>query len=77
MLPIVFQRPFQSKKSDTPLDSLIKEMSSLTLENLQVTTSKEQLFAAQQTTTTKEDEQVGIDKHSLSNHNIEKKDRTG
>ena len=73
MLPIVFQRPFLSKKSGTPLDTLIKEMSLLTLENLKVTTSKEQLFDAHQTTTKEEEE--GIDKNLLSNHNIEKKDR--
>ena len=45
-----FKDPF-NQKSGTPLDNLIKEMSLLTLENLKVTTSKEQLFAAHQTTT--------------------------
>jgi len=62
-------------KGGTPLDTLIKEMSLLTLENLKVTTSKEQLFDAQQTTTKQNEEQEGIDKNSLSNHNIEKKGR--
>ena len=37
-----------------------------------MTTSKEQLFDAHQTTTKEEE---GIEKKSLSNHNIEKKDR--
>ena len=47
-------------------------MSLLTLENLKVTTSKEQLFDVHQTTTKEEE---GIDKNLLSNHNIEKEDR--
>ena len=59
-------------KGGTPLDTLIKEMSLLTLENLKVTTSKEQLFDVHQTTSKEEE---GIDKNLLSNHNIEKKDR--
>jgi len=73
LLPIVFQRHSISKKSGTPLDTLIKEMSLLTLENLKVTTSKEQLLDAHQTTT--EEEEEGIDKNILSHHKIEKEDR--
>jgi len=52
-------------KGDTPLDNLIKEMSALTLENLKVTTSKEQLFVQK---TTIQDEE-GNDIKNSSNHN--------
>ena len=70
MLPIVFQRPFLSKKSGTPLDTLIKEMSLLTLENLKVTTSKEQLFHVHQTTTIKEEEEADPKAHAVSRRRV-------